>query len=196
MLNIFQTSSNNSTALRMQNRGVVSIFGAEYPGCNLAAWVPNAPKMEGESKGGDTLLAHDFRRKSSVLYLLSRLARERGGAVWRSHFPAPGNQAAGWIVAIIPPPDFGRDKRYIKPPSLVHRPAAAALAVPGMHLLGYALGSVQVSPVLSPLGSVSKADSNPPRRASAPSAFSPAPLAVCTMASTICSGVMAVRGTS
>lgn len=52
LLNIFQTSSNNSTALRMQNRGVVSIFGAGYPGCDLAAWVPNAPKMEGESKGG------------------------------------------------------------------------------------------------------------------------------------------------
>ena len=103
---MFQMSSNNSTALRMQNRGVVSIFGAGYPGCDLAAWVPNAPKMEGESKGGNfpswhTTFGTEWK-KSSVLYLLSRLARERGGAVWRRHFPAPENQAAGWSAAIIP----------------------------------------------------------------------------------------------
>ena len=125
--------NNNSTALRMQDRGVVSIFGAGYPGCDLAAWVPNAPKMEGESKGGDfpswhTTFGTEWK-KSSVLYLLSRLARERGGAIWRRHFPAPGNQVAGWSTAIIPPPDFGRDKRYIKPPSLVPRPAAATVPV-------------------------------------------------------------------
>ena len=125
---MLHVNSDNSTALRMQNRGVVSIFGAGYPGCGLAAWVPNAPKMEGESKGGRLpLLAHDFRRKSSVLYLLSRLVRERGSAIWRRHFHAPGNRAAGWSEAIILPPDFGRDKRYIKPPSLVSRPAAAML---------------------------------------------------------------------
>ena len=74
------------------------------------------PENGGGIQGGrPPLLAHDFRRKSSVLYLLSRLARERGGAVWRSHFPAPGNQAAGWSAAIIPLPDFGRGKRYISP---------------------------------------------------------------------------------
>ena len=55
------------------------------------------PENGGGIQGGrPPLLAHDFRRKSSVLYLLSRLARERGGAVWRRHFPAPGKQTAGW----------------------------------------------------------------------------------------------------
>lgn len=114
---MFQTSSNTSTALRMQDRGGVSIFGAGYPSCDLAAWVTNAPKMGGgESKGGDFPSWHTTFGESLVcLYLLSRLARERGGAVWRRHFPAPGNQAVGWSAAIIPPPDFERDKRYIKP---------------------------------------------------------------------------------
>ena len=38
-------------------------------------------------------------------------------------------------AAIIPSPDFGRDKRYIKPPSLVSRPAAATPATsPQMRL--------------------------------------------------------------
>ena len=49
---MLQMSSNSSTALRMQEREVVSIFGAGYSGYNLTAWVPNAPKMEAESKGG------------------------------------------------------------------------------------------------------------------------------------------------
>ena len=61
---MFQTSSNTSTALRMQDRGGVSIFGVGYPDCDLAVRIPNAPKMEGESKGGRyLLLAHDFRGK-------------------------------------------------------------------------------------------------------------------------------------
>lgn len=60
------------------------------------------PENGGGIQGGrPPLLAHDFRRKSSVLYLLSRLARERGGAVWRRHFPAPGNQAEDGASATI-----------------------------------------------------------------------------------------------
>jgi len=31
---MFQMSNNNFTALLVQNRGVVSIFGAEYPSCD------------------------------------------------------------------------------------------------------------------------------------------------------------------
>ena len=65
---MFQMSSNNSTALRMQDRGVVSIFGAGYPGCDLAAWVPNAPKMEGASKGGDFPSGHTTFVESLVCY--------------------------------------------------------------------------------------------------------------------------------
>ena len=84
------------------------------------------PENGGGIQGGRLpLLAHDFRRKSSVLYLLSRLARERGGAIWRSHFSAPENQTVRWSAEIISPSDFVGDKRYIKPPSLVSRPAAA-----------------------------------------------------------------------
>ncbi len=110
-------TNNNSTVLRPQNGGVVCIF----PAATLTG------KMPGESKGGRPPLAHDFRRKSSVLYLLSRLARERGGAVWRGRFPAAENQPRGWSRSTIPWADFGRDKRYIQPPSLVLRPAAAML---------------------------------------------------------------------
>lgn len=51
---MFQTSSNTSTALRMQDRGGVSIFGAGYPSCDLAAWVTNAPKMGGGNPRGET----------------------------------------------------------------------------------------------------------------------------------------------
>ena len=80
MLNIFQTSSNNSTALRMQNRGVVSIFGAGYPGCDLAAWVPNAPKMEGESKGGDLPSWHTTFGESLVCYTFCPGWRGKGAA--------------------------------------------------------------------------------------------------------------------
>ncbi|MCI8726763.1 MAG: hypothetical protein HFG66_11705 [Hungatella sp.] len=68
-------------------------------GIQAALWqhgYPTPRKWRGNPRGRHPLLAHDFRRKSSVLYLLSRLVRERGGAVWRSHFHAPENQAAGW----------------------------------------------------------------------------------------------------
>ena len=41
----------------------------------------SVPSWPEESKETGGFVAHDFRRKSSVLYLLSRLARERGGAV-------------------------------------------------------------------------------------------------------------------
>lgn len=82
---------------------------------DIAEYVPDE-NGGGESKGGDFPSWHTTFGESLVcLYLLSRLARERGGAVWRRHFPAPGNQAVGWSAAIIPPPDFERDKRYIKP---------------------------------------------------------------------------------
>ena len=123
MLNIFQTSSNNSTALRMQNRGVVSIFGAGYPGCDLAAWVPNAPKMEGESKGGDLPSWHTTFGESLVCYTFCPGWRGKGAA--RSGAVTfPHQEIRQWdgAAAIIPLPDFGRDKRYIQPPSLVPRP--------------------------------------------------------------------------
>ena len=77
---MFQMSSNNSTALRMQNRGVVSIFGAGYPGCNLAAWVPNAPKMEGESKGGNFPSWHTTFVESLVCYTFCPSWRGKGAA--------------------------------------------------------------------------------------------------------------------
>ena len=118
MLNIFQTSSNNSTALRMQNRGVVSIFGAGYPGCDLAAWVPNAPKMEGESKGGDLPSWHTTFGESLVCYTFCPGWRGKGaarsGAVTFTHQKIRRRDGA---AAIIPLPDFGRGKRYIQPPS-------------------------------------------------------------------------------
>ncbi len=65
---MFQTSSNTSTALWMQDRGGVSIFGAGHPGCNLAAWIPNAPEMVGESKGGDIPSWHTTFGESLVCY--------------------------------------------------------------------------------------------------------------------------------
>lgn len=116
MLNIFQTSSNNSTALRMQNRGVVSIFGAGYPGCDLAAWVPNAPKMEGESKGGDLPSWHTTFGESLVCYTFCPGWRGKGAA--RSGAVTfPHQEIRQWdgAAAIIPLPDFGRGKRYISP---------------------------------------------------------------------------------
>ena len=96
MLNIFQTSSNNSTALRMQNRGVVSIFGAGYPGCDLAAWVPNAPKMEGESKGGDIPSWHTTFGESLVCYTFCPGWRGKGDGRQDSRFAVPGKQAEEW----------------------------------------------------------------------------------------------------
>jgi len=120
------------TTPRLCGCRTVELLAFSGQGIQAAIWqhgYPTPRKWRGNPRGIPPLLAHDFRRKSSVLYLLSRLARERGGAVWRRHFPAPGNQAVGWSVAIIPPPDFERDKRYIKPPSLVLRPAAAAAMV-------------------------------------------------------------------
>lgn len=126
MLNIFQTSSNNSTALRMQNRGVVSIFGAGYPGCDLAAWVPNAPKMEGESKGGDLPSWHTTFGESLVCYTFCPGWRGKGTVQSGADaFPHQEIRRQNGASAIIPPPDFRRDKRYIQPPSLVLRPAVA-----------------------------------------------------------------------
>lgn len=107
---MLQMSSNSSTALRMQEREVVSIFGAGYSGYNLTAGVPNAPKMEAESKGGETSPSWYTpfgmkRKKFSVLllYLLSWLVLERGGAT--SHRTmllmgwvlAPGQPAWAWM---------------------------------------------------------------------------------------------------
>ena len=123
---MFQTSSNTSTALRMQDRGGGSIFGAGYLDCDLAAWIPNAPKMEGESKGGDFPSWHTTFGESLVCYTFCPGWRGKGAArSGADTFPhqeiSPGNGAA----ATISWADFGRGKRYIKPPSLVLRPAAA-----------------------------------------------------------------------
>ena len=101
MLNIFQTSSNNSTALRMQNRGVVSIFGAGYPGCDLAAWVPNAPKMEGESKGGDLPSWHTTFGESLVCYTFCPGWRGKGAA--RSGAVTfPHQEIRQWVIPFVP----------------------------------------------------------------------------------------------
>ena len=117
MLNIFQTSSNNSTALRMQNRGVVSIFRAGYPGCDLAAWVPNAPKMEGESKGGDLPSWHTTFGESLVCYTFCPGWRGKGAArSGADTFPHQESRQRDGAAAIIPLSAFGRGKRYIQPP--------------------------------------------------------------------------------
>ena len=79
MLNIFQTSSNNSTALRMQNRGVVSIFGAGYPGCDLAALKEDLERAERYIP---------LARKYAIAQVLAPGCIERGeGAppVWREN---------------------------------------------------------------------------------------------------------------
>ena len=137
LLNIFQTSSNNSTALRMQNRGVVSIFGAGYPGCDLAAWVPNAPKMEGESKGGDLPSWHTTFGESLVCYTFCPGWRGKGAA--RSGAVTfPHQEIRQWdgAAAIIPLPDFGRDKRYIQPPSRRSDIANGPIIGPASHPSG------------------------------------------------------------
>ncbi len=104
-----------------------SIFGAGYPSCDLAAWMPNAPKMEGESKGGDFPSWHTTFGESLVCYTFCPGWRGKGAArSGAGTFPhqkiSPGNGRISWA-------DFGRDKRYIKPPSLVLRPAAATAMI-------------------------------------------------------------------
>ena len=85
-------TNNSSTDLRMQNRRAVAIFEAGQYKPLLRFVLTRAEKMEGESKGGAPPLAHDFRRKSSVLYLLPRLARERG---WTAGQPLSRTRKAG-----------------------------------------------------------------------------------------------------
>ena len=90
------------TVLRFRNNRTVTRFTFSGQGIQTAIWRSGtqSPENGGGIQGGILpLLAHDFRRKSSVLYLLSRLARERDGAVWRRRFPAPGNQTAEWSVS-------------------------------------------------------------------------------------------------
>ena len=90
------------TALRACGCRTVELFpfsgrGAGLRFCSL--WPHSSRKWWGFPKGAVPLWHTTFGtqwKKSSVLYLLSRLARERGGAVWRRHFPAPGKQTAGW----------------------------------------------------------------------------------------------------
>lgn len=182
----------------MQNRGVVSIFGAGYLGCNLATWAPNAPKMEGESKGGDfpswhtTLLA-----KSSVLYLLPQLAREKGCAGGHPLSCTRKSAREMGAAATISLADFGRGKRYIKPPSLVSRPAAAAFPN-GLILTppGCKYGTAHWALVSLPLGRFSNRVSTPCRNSASFSGARFPSSAVCTMASVSCSGVIDVSGAS
>ena len=129
LLNIFQTSSNNSTALRMQNRGVVSIFGAGYPGCDLAAWVPNAPKMEGESKGGDLPSWHTTFGESLVCYTFcpgwcgkgaarsgaGTFPHQPGQKVYTAPVPRPPSRRSGIASGPIIGPASHPSGREVKP---------------------------------------------------------------------------------
>ena len=73
---------------------------------DIAEYVPD----EGESKGGDFPSWHTTFGESLVCYTFCPGWRGKGDA----------RSGAGTF-----PHDFGRDKRYIQPPSLVSRPAAA-----------------------------------------------------------------------
>ena len=183
LLNIFQTSSNNSTALRMQNRGVVSIFGAGYPGCDLAAWVPNAPKMEGESKGGDLPSWHTTFGESLVCYTFCPGWRGKGAA--RSGAVTfPHQEIRQWdgAAAIIPLPDFGRDKRYIQPPSRRSDIANGPIIGPASHPSGRECKATYWPLVSFALGRFSKSETSP-RRSSASFSRSISSPTVCKMAS-------------
>lgn len=126
LLNIFQTNSNSSTVLCVQNHRAVSIFGTGCPDCDLAVWTFNAPKMEGASKGGYSPSWHTTFGESLVCYTFCPGWRGKGAA--RSGADAFQRQEIrrwGGAQQSSHPLDFGRGKRYIKPSSIAHRPAEA-----------------------------------------------------------------------
>ncbi len=75
-------TNNSSTGLQTQNRRAVPIFEVWGRTAFLQSVATQLPKMAGVSKGGTVPLWHTTFgtqwKKSSVLYLLPRLARERG----------------------------------------------------------------------------------------------------------------------
>ena len=89
-------TNNSSTGLRVQNRRAVPIFGAWGRTAFLQAMATQPPKMAGVSKGGNVPLWHTTFgtewKKSSVLYLLPRLVRERG---WTGGQPLFRTRKAG-----------------------------------------------------------------------------------------------------
>lgn len=94
--------------------------------CRLEDIAEYIPDEEGESKGGDLPSWHTTFGESLVCYTFCPGWRGKGAA--RSGAVTfPHQEIRQWdgAAAIIPLPDFGRDKRYIQPPSLVPRPAAA-----------------------------------------------------------------------
>ena len=75
-------TNNSSTGLRMQNRRAVRILGVWWLDCVLQSVATHRPENGGGIQRGTVPLWHTTFgtkwKKSSVLYLLSRLARERG----------------------------------------------------------------------------------------------------------------------
>ena len=141
----------------------------------FAVCIDTGRENGGGFQRGTIPLWHTTFGESLVCYTFCPGWRGKGAArSGADAFPHQKISLRNGASAIISRADFGRGERYIKPPSLVLRPAAAVLVLLGAHPPGYAKGSVQLSPVSSPPGSDSNADSNPPRRAPAPSSLNPA----------------------
>ncbi len=123
------TATMKRTAL--MDRGLsVSHFRGGYPDCDLAGWILNAPKMEGESKRGRHLSSwHTTFGESLVCYTFCPGWRGKGAApptrAQRSGSRGEKrSKGAGEVLgdsrtrSLV---DFATtwDKRYINPPSLV-----------------------------------------------------------------------------
>ena len=88
------------------------------------------PENGGGIQGGETspLGTRLLERSGKSLVCYTFCPGWRGKGAARSGadtFPHQEIMRQDGAAATIPPPDFGMDKRYIQPPSLVSRPAAA-----------------------------------------------------------------------
>ena len=159
-------------------------------------------KWRGFPKGAVPLWHTTLLAKSSVLYLLPRLARERGCAGGHPLSCTRKSAREMGTEATISLADFGRGKRYIKPPSLVSRPAVAASptgAFPNGLILtppGCKYGTAHWALISLSLGRFSNRVSTPCRNSASFSGARFPPSAVCTMASVSCAGVIDVSGAS
>lgn len=153
--------------------------------CRLEDIAEYIPDEEGESKGGDLPSWHTTFGESLVCYTFCPGWRGKGAA--RSGAVTfPHQEIRQWdgAAAIIPLPDFGRDKRYIQPSSPVppqrHRQRADNRACePPV----WARSKATYWPLVSfALGRFSKSETSP-RRSSASFSRSISSPTVCKMAS-------------
>ena len=155
-------------------------------GIQAAIWqhgYPTPRKWRGNPRGGDLPSWHTTFGESLVCYTFCPGWRGKGAA--RSGAVTfPHQEIRQWdgAAAIIPLPDFGRDKRYIQPPSRRSDIANGPISRSASRLCGCGYKTAYWPLVSFALGRFSKSETSP-RRSSASFSRSISSPTVCKMAS-------------